>query len=170
MQLLERYQSVKLIESSATEHAIGNRQITGIDLDMASKPEFCEACAKAKSVCQPYPKESKTRAEIFGEQVHWDLWGPASVKSLNRNHYVAAWIDDATRQTKLYFQAKKSQMFDSFKKNEAYIETQTRKCIKVCHSDKGGEFMSTKMTDHQDSKGTKRELTVHDSPPQNGVS
>ena len=26
------------------------------------------------------------------------------------------------------------------------------------------------MSNHQDQKGTKRELTVHDSPPQNGVS
>src|ERR1700678_1727278 len=30
--------------------------------------------------------------------------------------------------------------------------------------------MSERFTKHQDFKGTKRELTVHDSPPQNGVS
>ena len=162
--------NISHVAHSAIKHAIRNGQITGIDLNMALKPEFCEACAKAKSAHQPYPKESKTRAKKFGEQVHWDLWGPASVKSLNGNHYMAAQIDDATRQTKLYFQAKKSQMFDSYKKDEAYIETQTGNCIKVCCSNKGSEFMSTKMTDHQDSKGTKRELTVYDLPPQNGVS
>jgi hypothetical protein len=93
-----------------------------------------------------------------------------SVKSLNGHHYVAARIDDATRQTKLYFQEKKSQTFASYKIDEAYNETQSGNHIKVCHSDKGGEFLSNQMISHQDQKGTKRELTVHNSPPQNGVS
>ena len=144
--------------------------ITEIELNPNSKPDFCEACAKAKSACQPFPKKSETRAEKFGEQVHWDLWGPASVKSLNGNHYVVAWIDNATRQTKLYFQAKKSQTSKLYKKDKAYTETQSGNWVKICHSDKGGEFLSNQFINHQDSKGTRWELTVHDSPPQNGVS
>ena len=144
--------------------------IAGIELDLDSKVEFCEACAKAKLARQPFPKEPETRAEKFGERVHWDLWGPASVKSLNSNHYMAAWIDDATRQTKLYFQKKKSQTFMSYKTDEAFIETQSGNQIRVCRSDKGGEFLSNQMISHKDQKGTKRELTVHDLPPQNGVS
>ena len=123
-----------------------------------------------KSAKQPFPKESETRAERFGKRIHWDLWGPASVKSLNGNQYVAARIDDATRQMKLCFQAKKSQTFDSYKKDEAYIENQTGHQIKISCSDQGGEFLSSQMINHQDQKGTKRELTVHNSPPQNGVS
>jgi hypothetical protein len=83
---------------------------------------------------------------------------------------MAARIDDATRQTKLYFQVKKSQTFDLYKKDEAYIETQSGNHIKSCQVDKGGEFLSAQMVNHQDSKGTKCKLTVHDSPPQNGVS
>ena len=54
--------------------------------------------------------------------------------------------------------------------DEVYIETQSKNHIKICHSNKGGEFMSNQMINHQDQKGTKHELTVHDSPPQNGVS
>ena len=67
--------------------------------------------------------------------MHWDLWGPASVKSLNGNTYVAARIDEATRETRLYFQKQKSQTIKSYKVDEAYIETQTRNKIKVVHSD-----------------------------------
>ena len=74
-------------------------------------------------------KESKTRARNFGERVHCDLWGPSSIKNFNSHHYVAARIDDATRQTKLYFQEKKSQTFQSYKKDEAYIENQTGNCV-----------------------------------------
>ena len=43
------------------------------------------------------------------------------MKSLNRNLYVAARINDATREMKLYFQTKKSQTVDSYKLDEAYI-------------------------------------------------
>ena len=44
----------------------------------------------------------------YGERVHWDLWGPASVKSLSGDLYVAAHTDDHTCRNKLYFQLKKS--------------------------------------------------------------
>ena len=94
--------------------------ITGIELDAESKPDFCEACAKAKSAKQPFSKESKTRATNYGERVHWDLcqWGPASVKSLNGHFYVAASIDAATRETKLYFQEKKNQTLNLTKRTK----------------------------------------------------
>ena len=123
------------ITPSAIKYAIAKGHITGIQLDPESKPEFCEVCAKAKAAWQPFPKESETCATKYGECVHWDLWGPASVQSLSGNSYVVAHIDDATHKTVLYFQAKKSQTIDSYKHNEALIETQTGNCIKVTRSD-----------------------------------
>ena len=111
------------ISHSAIRNAISTRQITGIELDMDSKPEFCEPCAKAKSARLPFPQKSDTHAEKYGEMVHWDLWGPASVKSLSRNLYVAARMDDHTRENKLYFQPKKSNTFNSYKWDEVLIET-----------------------------------------------
>ena len=158
------------IAPSAIKYMIAKGHITGIQLDPESKPEFCEACAKAKAAQQPFPKESETRATKYRERIHWDLWGPASVRSLSGNSYVAARIDDATRKTVLYFQVKKSQTIDSYKHDEALIETQTGNRIKVACSDRGGEFLSDDLTRHQDMRGTKRELTVHDSPQQNGVA
>ena len=83
---------------------------------------------------------------------------------------MAACIDDATHETVLYFQAKKNQTIDSYKHDEALIEMQTGNHIKVARSDRGGEFLSDDLTWHQDMRGTKRELTVHDSPQQNGVA
>ena len=170
MSISEAHRKLGHLAYGAVSHAISKGYITGIELDGDTKPEFCEACAKAKSASQPFPKESKTRAKKYGDRVHWDLWGPATVKSLNGHYYVAARIDDATRETKLYFQEKKSQTFESYKRDEAYIETQTGNRIKTVRSDRGGEFQSTQMTNHQDQKGTVREFTVHDSPPQNGVA
>ena len=118
-------------------HAIFKGFITRIELDKDSKPEFCEACVKAKSARQPFSKESKTRAMRYGEHVHWDLWGPASVQSLNGTSYVAAHIDDATRETQLYFQKQKSQTIELYKVNEAYINTQTGNKTKLYAQIKG---------------------------------
>ena len=42
--------------------------------------------------------------------------------------------------------------------------------IKTSHADQGEEFMLKELINHQDQKGTKRESTVYDSLPQNGVS
>ena len=170
MSISDAHQKLGHIAHSAIQHAISKGFITGIEIDSKSKPNFCEACAKAKSACQPFPKESKTRAEHFSEHVHWDLWGLASVKSLDGYTYVTAHIDDTTRETKLFFQKSKSQTFESYKLDEANIETQTGRQIKISWSDRGGEFQLEAIINHQNQKGTEREFTVHNSPPQNGVA
>ena len=135
MSISKAHRTLGHLTYGAVTHAISKGYITGIDLDTNSKPEFCDACAKAKVARQPFSKESKTRATIYGERVHWDLWGPATMKSSNGNLYIAARIDDVTRETKLYFQTKKSQMVNSYKLDEAYIRTQSGNRIKVIHSD-----------------------------------
>lgn len=132
MTISEAHKKLGHVSHRAIIHAVEKGYITGIDLEPGSKPEFCEVCAKAKAARQPFPKESETRATKYGERVHWDLWGPATVKSLNREYYVAAHIDDATRETR--------------------IETQTGNRIKICRSDRGGEFQLAQMTNHQDLK------------------
>ena len=67
------------IAASAIKYVIAKGHITSIQLDPELKPEFCEACAKAKAAQQPFPKELETHVTIYGEHIHWDLWGPASV-------------------------------------------------------------------------------------------
>ena len=121
MSLSQAHRKLGHILYSAIKHVILQGFITGIELDPESKPDFCDACANCFL--------KNPNREWKSEQVHWDLWGPATVKSLNRNSYVAARIDDATHESKLYFQDKKSQT------DEAYIETQTGHQIKVMHLD-----------------------------------
>jgi hypothetical protein len=67
MSIMEAHKKLGHIAHSAVKHAIANGLITGIDLNLTSKPNFCEACAKARSACQPFLKESDTRAEKFGK-------------------------------------------------------------------------------------------------------
>ena len=67
--------------------------ITGINLDMSSKAEFCEPCIKAKATHKPFPKESKSEYESYGDKVVSDVWGPAPVKSLGGKHYYLLFMD-----------------------------------------------------------------------------
>jgi hypothetical protein len=135
MSISEAHQKFGHISHAAVKYMVRTGMITGIDLDPESKPDFCEACAKAKSDTKPFLKESTTRAASYGERVHWDLWGPATVKSIAGHSYVAARVDDATRENKLYSQGKKSETVGSYKKDEAYIKTQTGSNIKYSRSD-----------------------------------
>ncbi|KIK69458.1 hypothetical protein GYMLUDRAFT_109312, partial [Collybiopsis luxurians FD-317 M1] len=52
------------------------------DVDIDNIKPFCSVCAKAKAVCQPFPKESQTKYKNYGDKVVSDLWGPASIQSL----------------------------------------------------------------------------------------
>ena len=58
--------------------------VTGIELDYNSKPEFCEACIKAKATHKPFPKKSQTKYKNYGDKVIADTWGPSPVESLGR--------------------------------------------------------------------------------------
>ena len=73
MTISEAHQKLGHLAHTAIKYAMKSGQILGVELDPESKPEFCETCAKEKSAKQPFPKESQTRAEEYGERVHWDL-------------------------------------------------------------------------------------------------
>ena len=71
---------------------------------------------------------------------------------------------------KPYFLAKKSETFSCYKEDEAWILNHGGKATSYACFDRGGEFLSNEFARHLKQRGTQRELTVHDSPPQNGVS
>ena len=57
---------------------------------------------------------------------------------------------------KTIFPRQEKSDIESYKLDEAYIETQTNHQIKVSWSDQGGEFLSEAMIKHQNQKGTVR--------------
>ena len=83
----EAHRKLGHITPSAIKYVIAKGYITGIQLDPESKPEFCEACAKAKAAWQPFPKELETRTTKYRECVHWDqLQSEASVETHTWQH------------------------------------------------------------------------------------
>ena len=101
-----------------------------------------------KPTTHPFSKELLTHASNFSEKVHWDLWGPASIKSLGGISYAAMRKDDATHMVKPYFLAKKSETFSHYKEDEAWILNHGGKATSYAHFDHGGKFLSNKLTQH----------------------
>jgi hypothetical protein len=144
-------------------------RVTGVELDMDSKPEFCATCIKAKAPRKPFPKHSlKDKITTYGSKVSSDVWGPAQVKSLGGNSYSNSYLDHHSHEERVYFLKRKSETFDRYKKYEAWVRVQRGAMIKIFGSDRGGEFTSAEFNDHLEKAGTVRHLTVHDSPQLNG--
>ena len=78
--------------------------------------------------------------------------------------------DKHTREVTVYFMAKKSDTFKAYKMFEAWVSIHQNAKIKILRTNRGGEFISKAFQKHLDDNGTVRELTVHHSPSQNGIS
>jgi len=94
--------------------------VTGIDLDMDSKPELCHRCIEAKATCIPFPKMSTSnRAKKYGDKIVADLWGPADTASIKGRKYYLAFQDVYSHETRVYFLPRKSDAFENYKFEEA---------------------------------------------------
>jgi hypothetical protein len=152
---------------------IKDKFVTGVRLESTSSgdPFFCESCVYAKATRKIIPKEREgNRADVFAGEVHSDLWGPAPVETKGKKRYYITFTDDKTRLTNIYLLAKKNDACESYKDYEAWCCTQLDMPVKTLHSDQGGEYLGKEFILHLNSKGTKQNLTVHDTPQHNGVA
>ena len=64
----------------------------------------------------------------------------------------------------------KSETFEKFKEFQSEVENQCGKKIKALRSDRGGEYLSHKFSNHLKSCGIVSQLTPPGTPQRNGVS
>ena len=62
--------------------------------------------------------------------------------------YFITFIDDHSSYGYLYLMKHKSESFEKFKEFRNEVEKQTGKCIKILHSDRGGEYVLDQFKDH----------------------
>ena len=146
--------------------------VEGIQLIDGSAPTLqCEPCKRAKVTEKTFPSESATlHADTYGSRIHSNVWGPALVKSIGGREYMLTFTDEHSREVSLYFLAKKSDMFVTYKQFKAWVSTHRQAIIKTLCTDRGGKYMLHAFENYLQACGTKHELTVHDSPSQNGVT
>jgi hypothetical protein len=109
--------------------------VSGVNLDISSKPEFCEACIKAKAMRKPFPKESKTEHKSYSNKVISNIWGPASVQSIGGKHYYLLFQDLHSHKELVHFLRQKSETFAEYKKYEAWVKVQRNALIRIFSCD-----------------------------------
>ena len=171
MSIMDLHRRMGHISYDAARDLVKKGLIKGIELDETSQPGPCESCEYAKMTRKPIQKvRVEPRAEKFGDEVHSDLWGPSPVKSIGGREYYVTYTDGCTRWTVVDILKTKDQTFDSYKDFEAWAKTQYGVNVKCLFSDRGGEYMSGEFKAHLSRQGTKRRLTVHDTPEYNGIA
>src|ERR1700761_6739183 len=118
--------------------------VLGIKLDPDSNKVPCNACLFAHATCKPVPKVCVgPQAQHFGEEVHTDVWGLSPVACKRGCHYFITFTDDVTRYTVAYLLRSKAEVFDAYKRFEAWVLMQQHcKAVKVLCSDCRGKYLS----------------------------
>jgi hypothetical protein len=101
-----------------------------------------------------------------------DLWGPAEVIVRGGFKYYGTFFDDNTDIAYLYLQQLKEERetlahYQAFK---AKMKTQHGIDIRCFRSDRVHKYTGDLFDKHLAAKGTKRELTPHDTPQKNGAA
>lgn len=131
----------------------------------------CETCIEANIKRQVIPKfRTSPLSEKFGDRLHIDIWGPAPVAAIGNIKYFLTTVDDATRWITCLPLKSKDEAFPQYVRYTTRIFTQTGIKIKVLQSDNDTVFLSRDFSEYLDTQGTIRNLTVHDTPQQNGVA
>ena len=99
-----------------------------------------------------------------------DIWGPAAVRTVNHCTYTLTILEDATYWLEEPLMKSKDEAFAQYVILQTSLQTQYGTTVKILHSDRGGEFLSNEFTAYLERIGTKRRLTVHDTPEHNGVA
>ncbi|GJW42954.1 ribonuclease H-like domain-containing protein [Tanacetum coccineum] len=130
----------------------------------------CVACQKGKQ----HKASCKTKTVSFIckplQLLHMDLFGPVSVRSINRKSYCLVVTDDFSRFSWVFFLATKDETPEILKNFITGIENQSDHKVKTIKSDNGTEFKNRIMNEFYEMKGIRREFSVARTPQQNGVA
>lgn len=130
----------------------------------------CSVCIQGKMKKRSFPKASSTRAEQVLEIIHSDVVGKISPPSLGGSNYFVVFTDDFSHYTTVYTIKTKDEVLSKFDEFRRMAENLHNRKIKTLRSDNGGEYRSKEFDEYLIRHGIQRQLTVPESPQQNGVS
>ena len=93
-----------------------------------------------------------------------------SIASLGGSRYYITFIDDSSRKVWVYFLKNKFDVFETFKKLKAIVETKTDLKVKCLRSDNEGEYIDEGFNKCYVAHGIRIEKTIPRTPQQNGVA
>ncbi len=156
---------------SAIQHLIQSRALPGLpqSANGDSKGDFCEDCINGKLTRAPHTKPAAhAKQPLF--HIFSDVHGPLPVCSQCGHSYWVTFIDDYSCFPAVYFIAKKSDVFEAFRKFKAWAENVTGQQIRILCDDKGGEYIGGDFDDFPAEAGIRWEHSIQDTPQQLGVA
>ena len=90
------------------------------------KLDFCEHCVFGKQKRVNF-STAKHRTQGNLDYIHSNLWGPSRVLSFGGKRYMLTFVDDFSRKVWVYFLRQKNEMFSTFKKFKAFVETRLKR-------------------------------------------
>ncbi|XP_061347561.1 uncharacterized protein LOC133293058 [Gastrolobium bilobum] len=123
-----------------------------------SERKFCEDCMLGKHTRSLFQRMARYRDQQPLELIHTDLCGPITPGSFRGKRHFVSFIDDLSHKTWVYFLKEKSEVLEAFKRFKVMIENATGRYIKLVHSDRGDEYVSTSFK------------SVNDKTPQEALS
>ena len=143
--------------------------VIGMDKAIVSNTSICEGCIMGKHTREPFRSHVEGRSVEVLQLVHTDV-GESDVASWSGKKYYVTFIDDYSRCVWVYVIDKKSEVYDVFMKWKVLVENQTQHTIKAIRSDRGGEYINSRMREALDNSGIIHQTTMAESPQSNGVA
>ena len=90
--------------------------------------------------------------------------------SLEGSRYYMTFIDDSSKKVWVYFLKNKYDVFETFKKWKAMVETETGLKVKCLKSYNGEEYIDGGFSEYCAIQGIRMEKNILGTPQQNGVA
>ena len=123
----------------------------------------CDVCHFAKHRKLPFIPSCNKAKQPF-ELIHFDIWGPISIKSIHGHSYFLTAVDDFSRYTWLTLMKTKAETRQHIVDFITLIENQFSCQVKIIRSDNGLEFL---MPTFYSSKGILHQRSCVETPQQN---
>ncbi|KAK2375797.1 putative mitochondrial protein [Trifolium repens] len=124
----------------------------------------CDICHFAKHRKLPFV-HSYHKANKFFDLIHFDIWGPISIKSVHHHSYFLTAVDDYSRYTWIILMKTKSEARQHVQNFIIFAETQHNCSVNSIRTDNGPEFI---MPTYYASKGILHQSSCVETPQQNG--
>ena len=143
--------------------------VSAKEFRQAQKQGPCGPCVIGKHARAPFGSSDNEREEPL-QLLHMDLCGPLEEETCDGERYIATVYDDYSKFSIIKLLRKKDQVVGFVKDTIARLERQLAKKVKTIRTDRGSEYVNTKLGEFLKKHGIKHEITVAYTPQQNGAA